>query len=168
MSLDNLQKFLIFELEYKISKKRTIKIFGKNFVDKNRDKCKIIYNGKEYKLTEFFKFNRKYNDNNIQKIKLKINNNISDISYMFYECKSLISIRDISTLDFNIANLNRTISEFNSYNSCEKYYNSIETEKGENIYDDNLLLSTINNIQIDSIFTGTNYSIRRYYILFKL
>ena len=167
MSLNNNQDSVTFELEYKATNDSQIKLFGSDFVKRNIDKCKIIYNEKGYDLMEYFKLDNNYNHNS-NKIQLRINNNITDISYMFYECKSLISIRDISTLDFNVVNLNRSISEFNSYNSCEKYYYSIETEKSENIYDDNLLLSTINNIQIDSIFTGTNYSIRRYYILFKL
>ena len=34
-----------------------IRIFGKNFVKNNKNKCKIIFNGKEYKIIEEFNIN---------------------------------------------------------------------------------------------------------------
>ena len=38
------------EIIYKISKtdKNTLKIFGTRFVENNKDKCKVIYEEKEY------------------------------------------------------------------------------------------------------------------------
>ena len=77
------------------NKKEKIRIFGKYFVNINYQKCKIIYEDREYELTEYI------NDidedfNNEIKIKLKGINNISNMSYMFYECNSLSSLPDIS------------------------------------------------------------------------
>ena len=40
---------------YKLDNRKTVKIFDKNFVEINKDKCKIIYNNKEYELMEKFK-----------------------------------------------------------------------------------------------------------------
>ena len=42
------------EIIYKPKNKGKIKIFGSQFVYYNKDKCKIIYNNKEYELTEYF------------------------------------------------------------------------------------------------------------------
>ena len=92
-------KFFYFELEYKTTIESKIKIFHNSFVAKNRDKCEIIYNGKEYELNEFFEYNDNNNHDISMKIQLRINNNISDLSVMFYKCKELLSIKDISNID---------------------------------------------------------------------
>ena len=87
MSLNNNQEYVTFELEYKSTNGSQIKLFGSDFVKRNKDKykCKIIYNEKEYDLMEYFTFDNNYNHNDSIKIQLRINNNIKDISYMFYE-----------------------------------------------------------------------------------
>ena len=82
MSLNNSQDSFTFELEYKATNYNQIKLFHSEFVKRNKDKCKIIYNEKEYDLMEYFKFDNNYNHNS-NKIQLRINNNITDISYMF-------------------------------------------------------------------------------------
>lgn len=35
-------------------KDNKMKVFGKKFVENNQDKCKLVINGKEYPLTEFY------------------------------------------------------------------------------------------------------------------
>ena len=102
MSLNNNQDSVTFELKYKGKNVSQIKLFGSNFVEKNKDKCKIIYNEKEYDLTDYFKFDNNYNHNDSIKIQLRINNNITDISGMFFECKELLSISDLSVDNLNI------------------------------------------------------------------
>ena len=47
MSPNNNQESFTYELEYKTANVSRIQLFGYNFVDKNKDKCKIIYNKKE-------------------------------------------------------------------------------------------------------------------------
>ena len=54
----------------------------------------MIIDNKEYELTT--KYNNKKSNNNKLKIKLKGINNITNMSYMFSECSSLISLPDIS------------------------------------------------------------------------
>ena len=73
-----------------------IKIFGCRFVEKNKDKCKIIYMGKEQELSPYLEIKDKID---IIEIKLKINECLHDMSYMFYGCTDLISIPDAWKLD---------------------------------------------------------------------
>ena len=119
MSLNNNQDYVIFELEYKSSNDSIIQLFDYRFVDKNKDKCTILYNEKEYDLIDYFTFDNNYNHNDSIKIKLRINNNITDISYMFYECIELLSISDLSVDNFNITNINKSFDGNNS-NNLEK------------------------------------------------
>ena len=88
MSLNNNQEYVTFELEYKAKIGSQIKLFGSDFVKRNKKKCKIIYNEKEYDLMEYFTFD----NNDSIKIQLRINNNITDISHMLDECKELLSL----------------------------------------------------------------------------
>ena len=76
MLLNNNPDYISFELEYKFTNENHIKLLDSRFVDENKDKCQIIYNGKEYKLTEYFKFDNNHNKNDSIKIQLRINNNI--------------------------------------------------------------------------------------------
>ena len=81
-----------------INKKGKIKILGEEFVDNNKNNCKIIYNGIEKELNSCI-----INDNesNEIEIKLKIYKDIIDMSKMFSDCKDLNSISDLSKLNTN-------------------------------------------------------------------
>jgi len=155
MSLNNNQDSVTLELEYKATNGRYIKLFGSDFVDNNKDKCKIIYNEKEYNLIEVFKFDNNYNHNS-NKIQLRINNNITDISYMFYECKELLSIRDLSDENFNITDINQSFDDNNFNNYSEKSNNSNEIDKSETFYNDNLILSSIQKNTNSSAYNEIN------------
>ena len=156
MSLNNNQDSVTFELEYKATNGSQIKLFGSEFVKKNKDKCKIIYNGKEYDLMEYFTIDKNYNHNDSIKIQSRINNNITDISYMLYECKELLSIRDLSDENFNITDINKSFDENNFYNYSEKSNNSNEIDKSETFYNDNLILSSIQNNTNSSAYNEIN------------
>ena len=133
MSLNNNQDYITFELEYKATNDSQIKLFHWSFIDKNKDKCKIIYNEKEYDLMNYFKFDNNYNHNS-NKIQLRINNNITDISYLFFQCKELLSIRDLSDENFNITDINKSFDDNNFNNYSEKSNNSNEIDKSETFY----------------------------------
>ena len=79
--------------------KGIIKLFGKEFVMNNKDKCYILYEGKKYKLTEYFHI--KSNKKGIINIKLVVIENLTSLKNMFYNCSSLISIQGISNLNTN-------------------------------------------------------------------
>ena len=90
---------IIYNIKYKDIMRDKIRIFGKNFVKNNKDKCKIIIDGKEYELMEGFNINNKI------KIEIEIKligiHNITDMSYMFNGCSSLSKLPDISKWDTN-------------------------------------------------------------------
>ena len=72
---------------YDINNQNKIRIFGSNFVKNNKNICKMIIDNKKYNIKRIY--NVKNYKNNILKIKLKGINNITNMSYMFYECSSL-------------------------------------------------------------------------------
>ena len=74
-----------------------IKIFGNKFISNNKDLCKIIYENKEYNLTEYF--DCKNIKNNLLKIKLQGINNIIDLTSMFEGCSELSYLSDFSNWD---------------------------------------------------------------------
>ena len=85
------------EIIYKPIKVEKLQIFNCRFVNINEYKCKIIYKDKIYKLKEYLDdIDNNYNTNDLIKIKLKGINNITDMSYMFSYCYSLIALPDIS------------------------------------------------------------------------
>ena len=80
-------------LKYKISPNdKRIRIFGQNFVSNNNDVCKYSYKREYYQLDEYFEVkNLKENSKELE-IKLINVSKIKKISYMFNDCKALISI----------------------------------------------------------------------------
>ena len=89
---------------YDINKEKgdEINIFGSEFVENNKNKCKMIIDNMEYDITDKYNIeNYKYNRLNI---KLKGIDKISDMSYMFSGCSSLSSLPDISNWNTNNAN----------------------------------------------------------------
>ena len=94
-------------LIYKVnSRKKEVRLFNNDFIEKNKNYCRMIIDQNEEELKEFITFpNDKIIDN--FQVKLKGIMNITDISSMFRWCKSLISIPDISKWDTsNITNMN--------------------------------------------------------------
>ena len=74
-------------------------IFGYEFVENNKNNCKLIIDNMEYEIIDEYNIkNYKYNTLNI---KLKEINKISDMNSMFYGCSSLLSLPDISKWNIN-------------------------------------------------------------------
>ena len=104
---DEIKKILKFNKELRkgtgciikyISNSSNIRLFGRRFVENNKDICKIIINEKEQDLCEFYEFEEN-SEAKFLYVKLKFNENPKNISHMFRECSSLISISDISNWD---------------------------------------------------------------------
>ena len=95
---------------------KKIHIFGGKFVENNKDKCKIIFNRKEYELNEYFDI-KDYTNNRSNKlqIKLKYNNNIIDMSHMFNDCTSLSYIEKWDTN--NVTNMSYMFNNCTSLSS---------------------------------------------------
>ena len=84
-------------IKYKIEDEETIKIFGEEFVFKNKNFCKIIIEGKEKKLcSEIDKNSIKINKENTFEIKLKNINDIINYNSMFAWCSTLVSFSNLS------------------------------------------------------------------------
>ena len=90
------------KLIYKIDKsKLNLKIFGKDFVNENKDKCKIRhYNGTD-ELKEYFDIDDNLKNKEVLEIILTGMTKITNMRHMFQECQNLLSISDISNLDFS-------------------------------------------------------------------
>ena len=82
-----------------------IKLFGDKFVENNKEECKIVINGEERKLESFYDVET-LKENELFEIKLIGIRNIIDASYMFFDCTSLYSIKNISEWNtYNIINM---------------------------------------------------------------
>ena len=82
-------------LKYQMDETK-INLFGYNFFKNNKNKCHLIINGKKAKLCEFYEEKNTYQINKIINIELIINEELSDLSFMFSGCSSLLNICDIS------------------------------------------------------------------------
>lgn len=82
--LDNL-----ISIKYLINNKKNIKIFGANFIENNKNLCKIIINNEEKELCEYIDIQNIINleNPNVLEIKLKPFKPFQNISYMFSGCK---------------------------------------------------------------------------------
>ena len=81
-------------IKYKTEEKGEQNIFGSTFVENNGNKIELIINGTKSKLID--KYNLEKGENNI---KLIIKDNLTNLSSMFYECKSLYNIDELKYLD---------------------------------------------------------------------
>ena len=80
-------------IKYKIDKEANkIKIFGKDFIKNNKNKCKIIIEGKEEEIKEYININKTLKNKTILEIKLKEIATVTDMSYMFFYCSNLLSL----------------------------------------------------------------------------
>ena len=128
--------YLIFDIIEKIKKKDEItliynidknsnfvKLFDSEFVNNNKNNCKIIFGNKEYTLTENFEI--KNDDMQEEKLEMKLTgvSTITNASKMFYECKQLYSLPDIDKWD--LSNVKEKNEMFNECKQCDNILNKI-------------------------------------------
>ena len=106
---DLLESFMILKYtpNLKRIKDNKMKIFGKKFVENNKDKCLLIINGKEAELKEFYTLKKNDLKNNELEIKLKITKTITDMSFMFHADSNEPSI--YLSYILNITNLDTSL-----------------------------------------------------------
>ena len=106
---NNCQKFKTEELRKANENEITIKyinkkeekeiiLLGEKFVNNNKDNCKFIINGKTLDLKKKYKKDKNLTKEIIEG-KLKILSPLTDISYMFNECSSIIYISGLHNID---------------------------------------------------------------------
>jgi hypothetical protein len=117
-----------FKLAYKINFFSFTRIFGENFVKRNKNKFKIVYNNKEYALKEFFEeIDDKFKPGTEIKFKLRIFHNILNLSEMFFNCYGLLAMKDDAKINTifvsNNTSLNLPFSDLNSKNENKEVKN---------------------------------------------
>ena len=76
-----------------IKNENKLRILSQYFINKNKDKCEVVYHNKKHELKECVEdIHIDCNDNDLIKFKLIFIHNIIDMSFMFYGCYSLISL----------------------------------------------------------------------------
>ena len=82
------------------NKYRNFRLFGEDFIKNNKEKCYLLINHRKFDLLEYFPL-----VSNEDKIKIKLieKKKITNMSYMFDDCGSLLSLPDIS--NWNITNV---------------------------------------------------------------
>ena len=99
MSKEDISEINIIYNINKENEEDGVRIFGSKFVKNNKNICKMFIDNKEYEITEYYNIT---NDNNNKlEIKLKGINNITNMSCMFNQCSSLLSLSDISKWNTN-------------------------------------------------------------------
>ena len=88
----------------RIIEEEDINIFGPEFVSKNKDICKIIYEEQLFDLTPTFKINYNNITTNTLTLKLKGIQQIKKIEQLFKECPLLYTVPDIDKLDISVFN----------------------------------------------------------------
>ena len=83
-------------LIYYAEKKSICNIFGNYFVNNNKDNIELIINGKNSKIVD--KYELREGDNIIT---LLIKNQLTNVSYMFYDCNNIKDIKDLKYLYVN-------------------------------------------------------------------
>ena len=133
------KKYDYITINYNINKNdKKIKIFGNKFVENNKNICQISYGDAYYELTEFLEIKNEEN-NKMLEIKLLGIDKIIDASYMFDECKSLITLTDITKWNTkNITNMS------NIFHLCESLISLPDISKW----------NTINVKDMNSMFEG--------------
>ena len=89
-----------------------VRIFGDIFVKNNKYNCKVVVENKEYKLCNKMDISKMKKIGNEYEIKLKIENTLTDLSYMFHQCNSLSPSSEINKIDVsNVTNISHLFSE---------------------------------------------------------
>ena len=127
---NNIEYINIINLIYDKKLNYNNNIFGSKFVENNKDNIKIIIiNDKKYELMK--KYDLKEGINNIQLI---IINKLTNLEYMFYDCKSLKNIEEL------------------------KYLNTKEVNNYSSMFCECSSLSDIKAIQNWNVSNGNNFS----------
>ena len=156
-------------IKYKINlEKKEIKklqLFGRIFIERNKDKFKIIIDGKNQELTQYLNLEELEIKDKLLEIKLNQIKNTNDISYMFSGCKELIEINDILNWKTdNIINMSGLFCNCDSLKELPDIsrWNTINTKFMNNMFEGLSLKSlpdiskwnTENVVDISGIFRG--------------
>ena len=114
---------------YNINKKSYIRLFGEEFVKKNKE-CKIIINNEENEIDICEKYYLKEEDKKKKELRIKLKGikTITNMSYMFEKCTELKELPDISK--WNTINIKKMECIFSK---CESLVSLTEISKWNTI-----------------------------------
>ena len=95
-------------LIYECKEENEYNIFGKKFVENNKNNIELIINGIESKLVEKYGFKKGTNNKEI-----KIKNKMNNLESMFYDCYKLSNIEGLKYLD--VKEIHNFSGLFNGY-----------------------------------------------------
>jgi surface protein len=150
------EKDLDWEIVYKaIFHEKKLRIFGENFVKKNKDKCKIIYKDREYQLKEYlFLWEIDHEDiNNEIKIIIKGINKFSDMADMFYHCSNLLKIsekRNDNNPQLNFESEDKSSENNNQPNILDGQQINSNIDKNSMFNELNKITSSLSSISKDN------------------
>ena len=130
-------EFNIQTMIYIVSGK--LRILGEYFCRNNKNKGKLIINNKKSEIKEFINFE----NNNKEQIKIKmiLNNNLYNKSYMFKDCKTLLELKINNNLEYIEDNENFDINnyelKYNENNINYEEYKETNLNKSFEFYGDN-------------------------------
>ena len=150
---------MAYKTDIKDDSKEEIQIFGEEFVEKNRNKCSLIYKDKEFPFQKYFFVKDIDNEDKCNKkieILLLEYEDITDRSFMFTDCyllEELISFKDyyeeLKELSENIENYleDEDIKE-KIYSNCGFFEKKAEFYDSNNTSDINSLFESLSTISI--------------------
>jgi len=165
LSSNNIEKYNILNemtIIYRINDNdNEIKLFGNDFVNHNKENCFLSINGKNHEFCEYLYKEEINNNQSTIEIKLKEIKTMTNLSYMFYYCLSLISLPDIS--EWNMSNVTDLSYIFSC---CESLTNLSDISKWDiskvtnlsYMFDNCKKLSTLPDISIWSTNNVTDMS----------
>ena len=143
-------------IKYKVNKERNqMRLFGDEFVKNNKNRCKIVIEGKEKEITENMDIDEKIRNKDILEIKLQETNLITDMSYIFSYSENLSSSSDISKWDTkNVNNMSGMFSRCNSLKSLP----DISNWDTKNVTDMSYMFDRCNSLESLSNISNWNTS----------
>ena len=138
MVINNKSKMMYNIPENPLFQISEIKIFGDKFVEKNKDKCKINYKNKIYPLKASFSLDEIDRIDEKLEIILIEYEDITDKSFMFYNCDLLEKFEAISPYDEVKEKINMLINNKNNnennnnINLTNKFYLNLKEIDGKN------------------------------------
>ena len=150
-TIKDIKKINKMTIKYNIKNDdKSIKLFGNQFIDKNKYNCKIIIEGKEQNICERIFLNEEMRNKKILTVELIETKTITDMSYLFGGdyfdgCESLISVENAENWDMiNVSNLNHM------FNNCKllSFLSGISEWNTINVTDMNTMFSNCKSLTV--------------------
>ena len=155
------------KIKYKLnSKENKLKLFGYNFVINNKNKCFINVDGKKLKLSYSIDTDNYKEIKDELEIELIGIDNITNMSYMFNGCNSLLSITDLNNFESsNITDMSYMFCDCSSLKSLPdiSVLNTINVKNMKGLFNNCVLIRSLPDISKWNTSNVTDMSYLFYY-----